>query len=122
VCPLCIAWLDELMSLVEFYLILNVAVGSANGWFPEGQGNKPWLDRAQSKLCFFFWLVRHHDRNTDSDTVHVHIDPARDFANAQSAWYPTWPSNVEDRAMIVYVPLHYAICCAVSCGLWCGCS
>ncbi|KAF8236768.1 concanavalin A-like lectin/glucanase [Tricholoma matsutake] len=59
----------------EFYLILNVAVGSTNGWFPEGQGNKPWLDRAQN--------------------------PMRDFANAQRVWYPTWPSNVEDRAMIV---------------------
>lgn len=30
----------------EFYLILNVAVGSSNGWFPENQGNKPWLDNA----------------------------------------------------------------------------
>lgn len=29
----------------------------------------------------------------------------RDFANAQRVWYPTWPSNVEDRAMIVYVCL-----------------
>ena len=36
----------------------------------------------------------------------VYLDPMRDFSNAQSAWYPTWPSNVEDRAMIVYVPLY----------------
>lgn len=27
----------------------------------------------------------------------------RDFAQAQSQWYPTWPTNVEDRAMVVYV-------------------
>lgn len=25
-----------------FYLILNVAVGGTNGFFPEGVGNKPW--------------------------------------------------------------------------------
>lgn len=27
-----------------FYLILNVAVGSKNGWFPDGMGGKPWTD------------------------------------------------------------------------------
>ncbi|KAF8168640.1 hypothetical protein K438DRAFT_2024913 [Mycena galopus ATCC 62051] len=30
----------------DFYLMMNVAVGSANGWFPYGQGNKPWLNEA----------------------------------------------------------------------------
>ncbi|KDR73819.1 hypothetical protein GALMADRAFT_125114 [Galerina marginata CBS 339.88] len=59
----------------DFYLILNVAVGSTTGWFPESQGDKPWLDRAQN--------------------------PPHDFAKAIAQWYPTWPSNVEDRAMIV---------------------
>ncbi|PPQ71069.1 hypothetical protein CVT24_009870 [Panaeolus cyanescens] len=59
----------------EFYLILNVAVGATSGWFPDFQGDKPWLDRAQS--------------------------PARDFARNIAQWYPTWPQNVEDRAMIV---------------------
>ncbi|KAG6856109.1 hypothetical protein H0H87_007361, partial [Tephrocybe sp. NHM501043] len=28
----------------SFYLILNVAVGGTNGWFPDGAGDKPWLD------------------------------------------------------------------------------
>jgi len=59
----------------EFYLIMNVGVGSTNGWFPDGQGKKPWLNHAQS--------------------------PARDFINAIDQWYPTWPATVEDRAMIV---------------------
>ncbi|KAF9473865.1 ectomycorrhiza-upregulated GH16 glucan endo-1,3-beta-glucosidase precursor [Pholiota conissans] len=59
----------------DFYLILNVAVGSTNGWFPEGQGDKPWLDRAQS--------------------------PPRDFAQSIAQWYPTWPTNAEDRALVV---------------------
>lgn len=30
----------------EFYLIMNVAVGSTSGWFPEGQGDKPWFNNA----------------------------------------------------------------------------
>ncbi|KAF7778415.1 CAZyme family GH16 [Agaricus bisporus var. burnettii] len=59
----------------EFYLILNVAVGGTNGWFPDVQGDKPWLDASQNAM--------------------------RDFALAQSQWYPTWPTNVEDRAMVV---------------------
>ncbi len=28
----------------NFYLILNVAVGSTNGWFLDGEGSKPWVD------------------------------------------------------------------------------
>jgi hypothetical protein len=31
-------------------------------------------------------------------------DPPRDFAKAIAQWYPTWPSDLEDRAMILYVP------------------
>jgi hypothetical protein len=34
-------------SFIEFYLILNVAVGGTNGWFPDVQGDKPWLDASQ---------------------------------------------------------------------------
>ncbi|KIK58092.1 glycoside hydrolase family 16 protein [Collybiopsis luxurians FD-317 M1] len=59
----------------EFYLIMNVAVGGLNGWFPDGQGNKPWFNGGQNAM--------------------------RSFANAQSQWYPTWPQNLDDRAMAV---------------------
>lgn len=59
----------------DFYLILNVAVGGTNGWFPESQGDKPWLNGAGN--------------------------PQRDFIRALQHWYPTWPSSVEDRAMVV---------------------
>ena len=47
-----------------FYLILNVAVGGTNGWFPDGYGNKPWLDGSLSTytsryhwpaLTYFFY-------------------------------------------------------------------
>ena len=30
----------------EFYLIMNVAVGGTNGWFPDNVGDKPWLDKS----------------------------------------------------------------------------
>lgn len=35
---------------VEFYLILNVAVGGTNGFFPDNLGSKPWLDSSPSAM------------------------------------------------------------------------
>ncbi|KAL6310269.1 concanavalin A-like lectin/glucanase domain-containing protein [Sparassis latifolia] len=58
-----------------FYLILNVAVGGTNGWFPDNVGNKPWLDGSLTAM--------------------------RDFAAAQNTWSQTWPSNYQDRALVV---------------------
>lgn len=37
-----------------FYLIMNVAVGGTNGWFPDGVGDKPWLDGSLSTYLFRF--------------------------------------------------------------------
>jgi beta-glucanase (GH16 family) len=48
----------------EFYLILNVAVGSTNGWFEDGKSGKPWVDDAPSAMA--------------------------DFWAAKDEWYPTW--------------------------------
>ncbi|KAJ7503343.1 hypothetical protein B0H11DRAFT_2357497 [Mycena galericulata] len=59
----------------DFHLIMNVAVGGTNGWFPDGQGNKPWLNAAGN--------------------------PPVDFMHGQKQWLPTWPENFEDRAMVV---------------------
>ncbi|KAF8589547.1 glycoside hydrolase family 16 protein [Ramaria rubella] len=59
----------------KFFLIMNVAVGGTNGWFPDNIGGKPWLDGSQTAM--------------------------RDFALAQDQWYPTWPADPEDRAMVV---------------------
>ncbi|KAK7461720.1 hypothetical protein VKT23_008148 [Stygiomarasmius scandens] len=61
----------------DFYLIMNVAVGGTNGWFPDGQGDKPWLNGAQGAM--------------------------RDFANTQGQWYESWPQGeeLERRAMVV---------------------
>ncbi|KAF8168622.1 concanavalin A-like lectin/glucanase domain-containing protein [Mycena galopus ATCC 62051] len=59
----------------DFYLILNVAVGGTNGWFPDGQGNKPWLNEAGH--------------------------PMSDFIQNKAQWLPTWPEDPLDRAMVV---------------------
>ena len=56
-----------------------MAVGGTNGWFPDGAGDKPWLDNSATA--------------------------ARDFLNAQSKWYPTWSDNAEQRSLVMYVLL-----------------
>ncbi|KAF8525030.1 concanavalin A-like lectin/glucanase domain-containing protein [Hysterangium stoloniferum] len=58
-----------------FYLILNVAVGGTNGWFPDGVGNKPWVDQSATAM--------------------------RDFATQQQTWSKTWPQDITQRAMII---------------------
>ncbi|KAL1955709.1 hypothetical protein VTO42DRAFT_8181 [Malbranchea cinnamomea] len=55
-----------------FYLILNVAVGSRNGWFPDGVGDKPWTDKG----------------------------PGLDFYKALDKFYSTWPEDAS-RGMTV---------------------
>ncbi|KAL8649354.1 MAG: hypothetical protein Q9210_004449 [Variospora velana] len=56
----------------DFYLILNVAVGSTNGWFKDGVAGKPWVD--------------------ESDSARL------DFWEKRQQWYPTWEKN---GAMVV---------------------
>ena len=36
------------LLFLAFYLIMDLAVGGTNGWFPDNIGNKPWLDQSQS--------------------------------------------------------------------------
>ncbi|KAJ7073513.1 glycoside hydrolase family 16 protein [Mycena belliarum] len=58
----------------SFYLIMNVAVGGTNGWFPDGP-EKPWLDGSATAPL--------------------------DFLRAQDQWYPTWPQDLSKRAMVI---------------------
>ncbi|KAH7140029.1 concanavalin A-like lectin/glucanase domain-containing protein [Dactylonectria estremocensis] len=58
----------------SFYLILNVAVGSTNGWFPDAVGGKPWADSSET--------------------------PMRDFWKANSTWLPSW-GPPEERGMVI---------------------
>ena len=51
----------------DFYLILNLAVGSKNGWFEDGQAGKPWVDTSPTAK--------------------------KEFWEARSQWYPTWKDN-----------------------------
>ena len=55
----------------NFFLIINVAVGGTNGYFPDGIGGKPWSDN-------------------DAHAVNS-------FWNARAQWQSTW--NGEDTAM-----------------------
>ncbi|EAA31490.1 glycoside hydrolase family 16 protein [Neurospora crassa] len=57
-----------------FYLILNVAVGSRIGWFPDNKGDKPWLDSA-TNAQWTFW-------------------------SAADQWLPTWGEG-DQRGMTV---------------------
>lgn len=58
----------------KFYLILNVAVGGTNGFFPDGVGNKPWGDAS--------------------------LTAPKEFWDASGLWLPTWAPGV-DRGMTV---------------------
>ena len=48
----------------QFYLIINLAVGGTNGYFPDDKGGKPWS-------------------NTSPHAVN-------EFWDDRDAWYPTW--------------------------------
>jgi hypothetical protein len=59
----------------SFYLILDLAVGGTNGWFPDGD-EKPWLDGSTT--------------------------PMLDFWRNRNSWLSTWStSNPEDRSFII---------------------
>ncbi|KAG0701464.1 glycoside hydrolase family 16 protein [Suillus ampliporus] len=68
----------------EFYLIINLAVGGTNGWFPDNAGGKPWLDNSQTAM--------------------------RDFAQAQDTWYPTWGSDGESSSFVVDYVKMWQVC------------
>ncbi|THH07347.1 hypothetical protein EW146_g9344 [Bondarzewia mesenterica] len=85
-----------------FYLIMDVAIGGTNGWFPDGAGNKPWLNGAISASLFFLSLF--YDSSGVADIFLSYLaclDAMQLFAEAQDEWYPSWPQSDEDRAMIV---------------------
>lgn len=53
----------------NFFLILNVAVGGTNGWFPDGFNGKPWVDSSPVAKS--------------------------EFWQARNQWYPTWQKSGE---------------------------
>ena len=77
-----------------FYLILDVAVGGTNGWFPDGAGDKPWLNGAISG-CYFSIL----EEDVTNDRSTLHLDAMQLFAQSQDKWSNTWPQSEDDRAL-----------------------
>jgi hypothetical protein len=59
----------------EFYLIMNLAVGGTNGFFPDSIGGKPWIDDSLSAMSDF-WI-------------------------AKDKWYNTWPEDKTKRGLAV---------------------
>jgi len=61
----------------KFYLIMNVAVGGTNGYFPDGwtnsNGNKPWLNTSPQAMA--------------------------DFWNARGDWLQTWQGEAAAMAI-----------------------
>jgi hypothetical protein len=58
----------------EFYLILSLAVGGTNGYFPDNMAAKPWVDASPTAM-YEFW-------------------------QAKDQWLPTWGAGL-DRAFQV---------------------
>ncbi|KAJ6477569.1 hypothetical protein C8R45DRAFT_934248 [Mycena sanguinolenta] len=79
----------------DFYPIMNVAIGAKNGWFPDGQENKPWLIEATCGTCARG--MRRGDGST-SDVVDVafgadfrRIAPVLLICPRRSAHFPPLP-------------------------------
>ena len=51
----------------RFYLVMNVAVGGTNSYFPDNVGGKPWSDTSN--------------------------DAANEFWNGKAQWLPTWQAG-----------------------------
>jgi hypothetical protein len=43
-------WLVKTDPGAAFYLILDVAVGGTNGFFPDNVGGKPWVDSSLTAM------------------------------------------------------------------------
>jgi len=65
----------------DYYLIMNVAVGGTNDYWPEGQCGKPWS-------------------NTDQHSVNA-------FWNSKGQWMPTWnyPATHDSAMKVDYVKI-----------------
>ncbi|KAJ7266757.1 concanavalin A-like lectin/glucanase domain-containing protein [Mycena rebaudengoi] len=59
----------------SFYLIMNVAVGGTNGWFPDGWRSHGWTG--------------------------PQVSAPLDFLRAKDQWFPSWPQDIERRAMVM---------------------
>ena len=74
----------------EYYFIMNVAVGGTNGYFPDGQGGKPWSDQS--------------------------ANAANQFWDGNAQWLPTWQGQSSAlqvharRYVFQYAGMHIRMC------------
>jgi hypothetical protein len=73
---------------------MNVAVGGTNGWFPDGQGDKPWLNHAGSKSSLLRLLAVF-----GALTCGMHTDPMVNFIKNKAQWLPTWLEDPKERGL-----------------------
>lgn len=76
----------------DFYLIMNVAIGGRNGWFPDTLGGKMWFDGSDSKNFRTHIVRRLHSQYSLVAAMY-------DFAKAKNQWFPTWAEDVTQRGM-----------------------
>lgn len=69
----------------EFFLIMNLATGGTNGYFPDGVTNphpKPWHN-SSPRAAADFWAARNNwlpTWNTNTDDSHLQVDYVRVWA------------------------------------------
>lgn len=57
----------------KFYLIFNVAVGGVNGYFPDGQGGKPWSDKSMQAAKDFNNVIGAVSKTWEGDNSALQI-------------------------------------------------
>jgi len=63
----------------EYYLIINVACGGTNGYFPDGVGGKPWSDTSPNAV--------------------------NEFWAGESGWLPTW-QGLDAALQVDYIKIY----------------
>lgn len=84
----------------DFYMILSVAVGGTNGWFPDNVPNKPWSNQSPVSPA----LLTSHGLEAHVLTLPTSVfqqSAARDFWVNRNKWLPTWPADPKKRGMEV---------------------
>ena len=86
----------------KFYLIINLAVGGTNGYFPwdaknEGGRAQPW-SATSTNVCNSSVYIKHLKLSSIKQLV---IQALLDFWKGKSGWYPTWCNGNETSALQV---------------------
>jgi len=61
----------------EFYLVMNVAAGGVNGYFPDGMGGKPWTDLDPHAMNAFYAGINQWYPGWKGDSAAMQIDYVR---------------------------------------------